>query len=92
MLSLDEIAGVLQVDLAAAVVGDGSVLMSALSTDTRTISDGQTFLALRGPNHDGHEYLDAAVAAGAQAIIVEQKTELDVPQLVVTDTRLALPG
>ncbi len=90
MLSLDEIAGVLQVDLAAAVVGDGSVLMSALSTDTRTISDGQTFLALRGPNHDGHEYLDAAVAAGAQAIIVEQKTELDVPQLVVTDTRLAL--
>ena len=90
MPSLDKIAGALQADFAAVVVGDGSVLVSAVSTDTRTISEGQTFLALRGPNHDGHEHLDAAIAAGAQAIIVEEKTELDVPQLVVSDTRLAL--
>jgi len=90
MLSLDKIAGALQADFAAVVVGDGSVLVSAVSTDTRTIREGQTFLALRGPNHDGHEHLDAAIAAGAQSVIVEEKTELDVPQLVVSDTRLAL--
>ena len=90
MLSLAHIAKALQSELACEVVGDGSVLVTAVSTDTRTISGGQTFLALRGPNHDGHDHIDAAIAAGVDAIIVEQKSDKDIAQLVVSDTRLAL--
>ncbi|MCF0154961.1 MAG: UDP-N-acetylmuramoyl-tripeptide--D-alanyl-D-alanine ligase [Veillonella sp.] len=42
-----------------------------VSTDTRTISDGCLFVALRGANFDGHDFLDKARELGALAAIVE---------------------
>lgn len=59
--------------------------------DTRTLCHGDLFIALRGENYDAHDFLPQAVEAGAIALVVEQYTEsLQIPQLVVADTTLAL--
>lgn len=62
-----------------------------LLTDTRKISAGDWFLALRGDRFDGHDYLDAAVAAGAAGVIVEAAPEgWSHGLIVVKDTLVAL--
>jgi UDP-N-acetylmuramoyl-tripeptide--D-alanyl-D-alanine ligase len=42
------------------------------SVDTRTQNPGDVYFALRGPNHDGHNFLTAAVEKGAAAVVVER--------------------
>ena len=54
--------GELRGDPAARVVGVGS--------DTRTLSAGTLFVALRGERFDGHAHLEAAKAKGAAAALV----------------------
>ncbi|NLZ87808.1 MAG: UDP-N-acetylmuramoyl-tripeptide--D-alanyl-D-alanine ligase [Gammaproteobacteria bacterium] len=61
-----------------------------IATDTRTIKTGDIFLALTGDNFDGHDYLDIAIEKGAVAAIFSRPIVVDIPQLVVSDTRLAL--
>ncbi len=61
-----------------------------VSSDTRSIERGMLFIALKGPNHDGHDHLQAALKAGAAAALVERPLDLDIPQLLVSDTRKAL--
>ena len=62
-------------------------------TDTRTIAPGDLFVALRGERFDAHDYLRAAVDAGAHALVVsrpEAAANLGVPVVVVPDTLVAL--
>ena len=47
------------------------VNVSGVSTDTRTIKEGEIFIALRGPNYDGHNYTGKAIGLGASAVIVD---------------------
>jgi len=61
-----------------------------VSTDSRSIDTGMLFIALKGPNHDGHDHVAAALAAGAAAVLVDHPVDVALPQLVVEDTRLAL--
>ncbi len=78
--------------LGARLVGE-DVPFRGLGTDTRTLAGGELFVALRGERHDAHDFLDAAVAAGAAALLVERFDEqvpVEVPVLVVEDTRAAL--
>lgn len=63
---------------------------SAVSTDTRSLAAGDLFVALKGPNFDGHDYLPQALAKGAVAAVVERQMPVNCPQLVVADTRIAL--
>src|SRR5450759_28479 len=42
------------------------------SVDTRTQNPGDVYFALRGPNHDGHDFLVAAIEKGAAAVVVER--------------------
>ena len=64
---------------------DAAVL--GIATDTRTVIEGEIFLALIGENFDGHNFVDAAIAQGAIAIITSQPLEnKSVPQFVVADT------
>lgn len=60
-------------------------------TDTRSLRPGETFLALRGPNFDGHAFVRRALASGAGAVVVEAATSLPdgAPALVVGDTHAA---
>ena len=66
------------------------VEVRGVSTDTRTLVPGELFVALAGPNFDGHAWAAAARARGACAALVAHPLALDLPQLVVPDTRLAL--
>jgi UDP-N-acetylmuramoyl-tripeptide--D-alanyl-D-alanine ligase len=77
--------------LDARQVGD-DVLFTGVSTDTRTLSAGNLFVALRGPNFDGHRYIEQAQQRGAVAATVSHVVKADLPQLEVEDTRLALGG
>lgn len=66
-----------------------------VSTDSRKIDAGQLFVALRGENFDGHEFLATARDAGAVAAVVAADSvatlpDTDLPLLVVEDTRRAL--
>ena len=62
-----------------------------VTTDTRTLERGDTFLALRGERFDGHAFLEQAVQRGAGAFVVEDAAALppDAPALVVRDTKRA---
>ena len=62
-----------------------------LQSDSRKITSGAVFLALRGDKFDGHDYLSQVSAAGACAAIVEHSVAGEpITQIVLGDTRAAL--
>ena len=62
----------------------------SVSTDSRTIKPGQLFVALVGPNFDGHQFIEEVKNKGAAAVIVSQTVNTDLPLLQVADTHKAL--
>ena len=71
----------------------GSHALARIATDTRTVSTGDCFVALRGEKFDAHDFLADAVAKGAAAVIVHDATraaKLGVPVYAVDDTTRAL--
>ena len=69
--------------------GDLTVRFTGVSTDTRTVKQGNVFVALSGERFDAHQFVGVAVAAGAVAVIVNRPVAADVPQIIVSDTGLA---
>lgn len=63
--------------------------ISAVTTDTRKIAPGCLFVALKGERFDAHDFAQNAVNGGAGALLVSRQLPLNVPQIVVADTRLA---
>ena len=63
--------------------------VSGWSIDSRTIAPGDLFFALHGPQFDGHDYAEAALAKGAVGAVVDRDLRLP-GQLVVADTLAAL--
>ncbi|HMA51410.1 MAG TPA: UDP-N-acetylmuramoylalanyl-D-glutamyl-2,6-diaminopimelate--D-alanyl-D-alanine ligase [Magnetospirillaceae bacterium] len=64
-------------------------LATGVSIDSRSIGKGDLFVALAGPNHDGHDHVAGALADGAAAALVHKIPEgvgSDVPLLLVEDT------
>jgi len=81
----------LQASMAGPDVDAHELQFSGVSTDTRAITEGQLFVALRGEHFDGHGFLEQALARGAVAAVVDTADEsVSIPQLVVTDTLEAL--
>ncbi|URN99966.1 UDP-N-acetylmuramoyl-tripeptide--D-alanyl-D-alanine ligase [Leclercia adecarboxylata] len=74
--------------LGAEVSGD-DLTIEAVTTDTRKITPGCLFVALKGERFDAHDFAEQAKAAGAGALLVSRKLDIDLPQAVVKDTRLA---
>ncbi len=69
------------------------LLLTGVSTDTRTIKPGQLFVPLRGERYDGHDYIRAAAEAGAAASIWDISLpvpDIDIPLILVGDTLIAL--
>jgi len=64
--------------------------VSGVTTDTRHINSGELFVALKGPNYDGHNYVTEAARAGAAAAVVSRTINTDLPIVEVEDTRIAL--
>jgi UDP-N-acetylmuramoyl-tripeptide--D-alanyl-D-alanine ligase len=85
-------------DAAAATAGtllgvDGAI--AGVSTDTRRIAPGELFVALRGANFDGHDFVSAALERGAAGAMVERawagsQSPGNGSLVVVEDARLAL--
>lgn len=76
--------------LSARLVG-ADASFSGVSIDSRSVGAGQLFVALAGPRFDGHDYLADVQAKGAVAALVEREVaDVDLPQLVVANSRLAL--
>ena len=69
--------------------GDDSTV-TAVSTDTRALTEGAVYLALKGANFNGHDFAEAAANAGASAIIASEKVSVAIPVIYVEDTKLAL--
>src|SRR5438876_7691217 len=55
--------------------GDARVVIEKVSTDSRTLKPGELFVALRGENFDGHNFVESAVNAGAAGAIVDSNWE-----------------
>lgn len=82
-----------------AALAEGGLLVSAgndlpdqatgISDDSRKVSPGDLFIAVRGWNSDGHDFLDAARERGATAAIVEDPSRTTLPALVVREGRRA---
>lgn len=65
--------------------------INAISTDSRALNAGDVFLALKGPNFDGHKFIKQAAEQGCSAVIVQQAfNDINIAQVVVADTHQAL--
>lgn len=89
----------LQTALAPCVVTDSgeTVEVESVSTDTRTLTPGALFIALRGEHFDGHQFVGEARRRGARACVLQQHNrnddtlaKLDLPIFWVEDTLVAL--
>ncbi|WP_194756271.1 UDP-N-acetylmuramoyl-tripeptide--D-alanyl-D-alanine ligase [Aliidiomarina indica] len=58
--------------------------------DSRQVAAGDLFVAIKGPNFDGHDFVEAAEQAGACALICDREVSTSLPQIRVRDTRRAL--
>lgn len=76
--------------LNAKLIGDGTISIDTISTDTRQAVENGLFFALKGEKFDAHDYAEKAIEQGCVAVVVERELPLAVPQIVVADTRLAL--
>jgi len=63
---------------------------SSVSTDSRSLRVGDLFIALSGPNFDGHDYVGLAQQQGAMGAMVQRRVETSMPLLQVEDTRIAM--
>lgn len=85
-LTTQQIADILN----AKLIGSGDTIIETTSTDTRQAVKNGLFFALKGANFDAHDYLNNAVAQGCVAVVVERECDVNVPQIVVADSRLTL--
>lgn len=73
------------------LIGSAAVEVNAVVTDSREASPGALYVARRGENSDGHDYIDAAIANGAVAVLLEAPQDgCAVPQIVVEESTVAL--
>jgi UDP-N-acetylmuramoyl-tripeptide--D-alanyl-D-alanine ligase len=61
-----------------------------VAIDSRKLAPGDLFAALRGEHADGHDYVEAAAAAGAAGAIVQRKLAAQLPQIVVANVAMAM--
>lgn len=73
--------------------GPAEATVSRLTYDSRSVTPGDCFFAVRGTAHDGHAYIPAAVAAGAVAVVCQRLPEQPTPgtaYVQVADTQVAM--
>jgi UDP-N-acetylmuramoyl-L-alanyl-D-glutamate--2,6-diaminopimelate ligase len=68
----------------------GAAVITEVTHDSSAVRPGALFCCLVGSSTDGHAFAPGAIAAGASALLVQRLLPLDVPQVVVADTRAAM--
>lgn len=87
---IDSIARALdEAGLLAERRGSLPAAITGITDDSRAVKPGDVFVAVRGSERDGHDYLEAAARAGASAAIVQDPSRTSLPSLVVSDGRRA---
>lgn len=86
-MQLKELASQLAV---SRLVGDDRIVITGLQTDSRKVNPGDLFICIPGLAADGHDYAGKAIERGAVALVAERELELNVPVLVVKDSRYAM--
>ena len=66
----------------------GDFEVTGVTFDSREVQPGDLFVAMAGTAHDGHQFVDRAMAAGAAGAIVSQP--IDAPHVLVEDCARAL--
>lgn len=61
-----------------------------ISFDSRTTQPGDLFAAVCGYESDGHRFIGAAAERGAAVVLCQRKPEVEIPYILVADSRLAL--
>ena len=89
-MMIKEVAHVLHADW-----NGKNVIFTGVSTDSRTLKQGDLFIALTGENFFGSKFVGNAAEKGAVAAMIEQTVEhhdipVDIPLIRVKDTRLGL--
>lgn len=87
-ISLQQIAAITQGQLLNPEAEELTV--KRIATDSRIDLSGALFVALRGARFDAHDFIEPAELNGAKALLVERQVASDLPQVIVSDTQLAL--
>lgn len=76
----------------ATIIGSGDADVTSVVTDSREVTRGALFVALRGEKSDGHAYIEKAASLGAACIIAERAPEapIDCPILLVSGSMIAI--
>lgn len=85
LMTLQEIAEAVQGKL----VGTDATV-SGVCIDTRILAEGDLYIAIKGEQFDGHDFIAQAEKKGTLALLVAKQVTSDKPQIIVKDTRLAL--
>ncbi len=76
------------------LVGLGDISFNGISIDSRTIKDGEVFIAIIGERFDGHDFVKDAIKRGAKGVVVKKGTNIrhgkDFFVVYVNDTKAAL--
>ncbi|WP_199425997.1 UDP-N-acetylmuramoyl-L-alanyl-D-glutamate--2,6-diaminopimelate ligase [Thermaerobacillus caldiproteolyticus] len=70
-------------------VGDNPTITS-IEMDSRQVKQGSLFICVRGFTVDGHDFAKQAVENGAVAVIAERQVDVNVPVVIVRDSRRAM--
>lgn len=65
------------------IMNDAQVTITSITTDSREVTKGAMFVAIKGFTVDGHDYIDQAIKKGASAILTER-------EMVIADESIAL--
>lgn len=97
MIRLDDLAHRVGADLLGPVGADHAEVRAVAATqvsevehDSRLVKPGALFACIPGATADGHDFADAAIRAGAEALLVDRPIPAPVPCLVVKSVRRAL--
>ena len=84
-MPLQELLG--DLDVIDSPTSAGDVQIRGISDDSRAVCAGDLFVAVQGEASDGHDYVTAAVAAGAVAVLAERRVDADVPVILADDLK-----
>ncbi len=91
-----KIAEILQVTEGELLQGDKDKWITKISTDSRQITQGDLFIALKGDKFDGHDFIEEVIKKGTGALIISKNTppipnsQFPIPIIKVKDTLIAL--
>ena len=86
------IAEILRATGGKLVRGAPITAITRISTDSRTLSEGDLFVAISGERFDGHDFIDVARHAGACGVVVSKRVESNLPIVVEVENSLIALG